>query len=136
MRIGSLLLPVLAIAAILIAAIACDTGESSLSASDLAALTQYNQGIRVTGTGTVSVAPDVATLRMGVETTAETADEARSQAASAMDAIMGVLRARGIEGQRRTDHPVQHRAGVPPTRSRITWRASLPLWQSWERSSQ
>ncbi|MDE2860437.1 MAG: SIMPL domain-containing protein [Chloroflexota bacterium] len=96
MRLGSLLLPALAIAALLIAAIACDTGESSLSASELAALTQYNQGIRVTGTGTVSVAPDVATLRMGVETTAETADEAGREAATAMNAIMDVLRTRGI----------------------------------------
>ena len=97
MKIGSLLLPALAIAALLIAAIACDTGESSLSASDLAALTQYNQGIRVTGTGTVSVAPDVAMLSMGVEATAETADEARREAATAMNAVMDVLRTRGID---------------------------------------
>ena len=97
MRVRSLMLPALAIAALLVAAIACDTGEGSLSASELAALGQYNQGIRVSGTGTVSIAPDVATLRMGVETTAETADEARHQAAIAMDAIMGALQARGIE---------------------------------------
>ena len=65
MKVGSRLLPALAIGALLIAAIACDTGEGSLSASELAGLTQYNQGIRVTGTGTVSVAPDVAMLGTG-----------------------------------------------------------------------
>ena len=98
MRIGTrLLLPALAIAALLVAAIACDTGEGSLSASELAALGQYDQGIRVTGTGTVSVAPDLATLRLGVETTAESADEARREASTTMNAIMDVLRARGIE---------------------------------------
>ena len=98
MRIGSrLLLPAVAIAALLVAAIACDTGEGSLSASELAALGQYDQGIRVTGTGTVSVAPDVATLHVGVETTAESADEARREASATMNAIMDVLRARGIE---------------------------------------
>ena len=83
--------------ALLVAAIACDTGEGSLSASELAALGQYDQGIRVTGTGTVTVAPDLATLRLGVETTAESADEARREASTTMNAIMDVLRARGIE---------------------------------------
>ena len=98
MRFGSrLLLPAVAIAALLVAAIACDTGEGSLSASELAALGQYDQGIRVTGTGTVSVAPDLATLHIGVETTAESADEARREASATMNAIMDVLRARGIE---------------------------------------
>ncbi len=98
MRFGSrLLLPAVAIAALLVAAIACDTGEGSLSASELAALGQYDQGIRVTGTGTVSVAADLATLHIGVETTAESADEARREASTTMNSIMDVLRARGIE---------------------------------------
>ena len=97
MRFGSRLLLPLAIAALLTAAIACDTGEGSLSASELAALTQYDQGIRVNGTGTVTVAPDVAMLHIGVEATAESADEARREAATAMDAIMEALRARGIK---------------------------------------
>ena len=53
-------------------------------------------GIWVTGEGTISLEPDLALLNIGVETTAASVAEARSEAARAMDAIAEVLRARGI----------------------------------------
>lgn len=54
-------------------------------------------GIWVSGEGTVSVEPDLALLNVGVETTGKTVSEANGEAASAMDAIVKVLRDRGLE---------------------------------------
>lgn len=53
-------------------------------------------GIWVTAQGVVEVTPDLAILSAGVEAKAPTVQEARSQAAQAMDQIVGTLRARGI----------------------------------------
>ncbi len=54
-------------------------------------------GIWVTGQAIVNVQPDLAILNIGVETTGATVEEARTKAATAMDAIVNALRARGIE---------------------------------------
>ena len=56
-------------------------------------------GIWVSGQGTVSLEPDLALLNIGVESTKKTVVEARDEAARAMDAIVEVLSARGIEGR-------------------------------------
>lgn len=53
-------------------------------------------GIHVIGAGVVTVSPDLATLHMGVEARADTVEEARSEAASAMDAVKAALEAYGI----------------------------------------
>lgn len=53
-------------------------------------------GIWVTGTGTVTVVPDLALLTLGVEAQASTVAEARAQAAGAMSAIMAALAANGV----------------------------------------
>ena len=53
-------------------------------------------GIWVTGMGSVVVEPDLAVLNLGVEARGKTVEEARGQAASAMDRIMGALQAHGI----------------------------------------
>ncbi|MGH2545126.1 MAG: SIMPL domain-containing protein [Ardenticatenaceae bacterium] len=65
---------------------------------------QYNAGMQqsgiwVTGSAIINLAPDLAVLNIGVETTAPTVEEARAQAASAMDAIINALHARGIEDE-------------------------------------
>lgn len=52
--------------------------------------------ITVTGTGTVSVVPDIAELRMGVTASAPTVDAARREAASTMQAILAALAAAGV----------------------------------------
>ena len=53
--------------------------------------------IVVSGTGRVSVAPDVADLRLGVAVTRPTAATARADAATVMTAILGAVDAAGIE---------------------------------------
>ena len=54
-------------------------------------------GIRVSGTGTVSVEPDVAILQMGVEVFAGKVSIARSEASKAMDSVVTVLKKEGVE---------------------------------------
>lgn len=52
--------------------------------------------IVVTGTGTVSVVPDVAELRLGVAVARPTVDAARAEAATVMDAILAAVAAAGV----------------------------------------
>lgn len=52
--------------------------------------------ITVTGTGRVSVEPDVADLRLGVTLTALTAQQARAANATAMSGVIGALKALDI----------------------------------------
>ena len=54
-------------------------------------------GIWVSGEGTVSLEPDLALLNIGVESMKSTVAEARDEAARAMDAIVKVLSAQGVE---------------------------------------
>ena len=54
-------------------------------------------GIRVSGTGTVSVEPDVAILQVGVEVFAGKVSIARSEASKAMDSVVTVLKKEGVE---------------------------------------
>ena len=105
MRIARRLLLGLPLAALLVLAVACDTGEpdtDSAASGDavalaLAQLGSGGQGIQATGNGTVAIVPDVALLTLGVETMGDSVAEARGDAAASMAAIMDVLRARGIE---------------------------------------
>lgn len=59
---------------------------------------QSNQqeGIWVSGTGEVAAAPDVALIRLGVESEQETVARAQSDAATAMDKVMTALRSGGV----------------------------------------
>ena len=54
-------------------------------------------GIWVTGEGTVTLEPDLALLSLGVEARGETVSEALAEASTAMDAVLGALRGRGIQ---------------------------------------
>ena len=54
-------------------------------------------GIWVTGQSSVTLEPDLALLNIGVETFALTVAQARGDAATAMDAIVAVLRDRNVE---------------------------------------
>ena len=56
-------------------------------------------GIWVSGEGTVSVGPDLATLDFDVEVNAPGVSEANSQAPTAMDAIIDVLKNRGVQDE-------------------------------------
>lgn len=55
-----------------------------------------NSGIWVNGQGKVTVIPDIAVINMGVETQAESIEEAQRQAAESMDALMRMLKDTGI----------------------------------------
>ena len=53
-------------------------------------------GIWVTGTGEVTMEPDLAVLHLGVETYEQTVSEANAGAANAMDSVMDALRSNGV----------------------------------------
>ena len=53
-------------------------------------------GIWVTGTGKVSVVPDIATLRLGIQAQEVTVAEAQSKATEAMNKVMDALDANGV----------------------------------------
>jgi len=59
-------------------------------------LTSQEEGIWVTGTGEVSVNPDMANLRLGVEALEDTVAEARLQANQAMDGVISALTRNGV----------------------------------------
>ena len=54
-------------------------------------------GISVTGSGTVTVTPDIAQLSVGVEARAATIAEVRAVAARAQEAVLASLKANGIQ---------------------------------------
>lgn len=54
-------------------------------------------GIAVSGTGRVTVVPDIGVLSLGVESTQPTVAAARTEAAKAMDAVRASLKQNGVE---------------------------------------
>ena len=87
MRRYKLLTAIVGMVALLAAGVACMTGEAEPA----------NAGIQVTGQASVNVEPDLALVSVGVETMGETVAEARAAAAEAMDAIVGAVKAHGLE---------------------------------------
>ncbi len=83
----------LALMVVSVGAVGCTDyfGDSSESLINSSIVSQQNVGIWVTGTGKISVAPDVAVLNMGVQAQKDTVAEAQQAATTAMDAIMAVL---------------------------------------------
>jgi uncharacterized protein YggE len=74
--------------------------QDSLASEDaraaLAGDSLQQTGVWVTGTGKVSVVPDVAVLRLGVEAEAATVAEAQSDAADTMTDVIAALTANGV----------------------------------------
>jgi uncharacterized protein len=66
-----------------------DTGSDIVS--------QQNVGIWVTGTGEVTVVPDIAVVNLGVYVQMETLEAAQAQAAESMAAVMAVLESYNID---------------------------------------
>jgi uncharacterized protein YggE len=87
-----------AISLMLVLAIAglcgCSAGPTTIGTVDL---NSQQSGIWVSGTGKVTVTPDIATLRLGIEAQAETVAQAQSQAAEAMNEVMTALADSGID---------------------------------------
>ncbi len=61
-----------------------------------------NAGIWVTGTGEMSLTPDIALVRLGVEVTSSTVTEAREDAAEAMEAVIEAVKEHDL-----TDEDIQ-----------------------------
>ena len=55
-----------------------------------------SRSVHVTGTGSVTAEPDIATIYLGVSVEKETVEEAREEAASAMTAVIDALKDNGI----------------------------------------
>ena len=72
-----------------------EAAPSAASADDGAS----QSGIWVSGIGTVTVAPDLAVLTVGVEARAGTVQEALAEAAGAMTNIVSALEGEGVEAQ-------------------------------------
>jgi len=60
-------------------------------------LNAQQEGIWVTGKGEVSVVPDIATLRLGVEVQKASVAEAQIEATEAMDKVMAALKDSGVD---------------------------------------
>jgi len=88
----------LALVVLIVGAVGCESlsPPSTTSAERGMVFSQQNTGIWVTGEGKVTVVPDVAVLSLGVEAQAATVDEAQSQAAAAMYAVVGELDNYGV----------------------------------------
>ena len=88
----------LALVVLIVGAVGCESlsPPSTTSAERGMVFSQQNTGIWVTGEGKVTVVPDVAVLSLGVEAQAATVDEAQSQAAAAMYAVVRELDNYGV----------------------------------------
>jgi len=78
----------------------CNQGDSALGEglSNLRlSLDSQQAGIWVTGEGKVSAAPDILSLRLGIEAQAESVAEAQPQAAEAMNQVMTALTDNGVD---------------------------------------
>ncbi len=81
------------LALVLVIQSGCTPGQSVTTAN----ISTQATGISVNGEGEVTVSPDLALLRLGVEAKASTVLQAREDAAQAMDAIMKALTAKGVD---------------------------------------
>ena len=71
-------------------------GTATQAAAPQLATASTEAGIWVTGTGEMSLSPDIAFVRLGVETMAETVTEARDRAASAMAAVVAAVKRNNV----------------------------------------
>lgn len=80
------------VGAVAITAAACTGGgDTSVTIS-----TPPQTGVSVTGTGKVTVTPDIGQISLGVEVTQKTVAQARSSAAETLTAIIDTLKANGV----------------------------------------
>jgi len=62
-------------------------------------ISQQNTGVWVTGTGEVTVTPDIANLQVGIEAQEATVAGAQAEASGAMDNVMMALAGSGVAGE-------------------------------------
>lgn len=85
---------IVAVVALLIVAVVAVLNEPS---ANITLAGQQQSGISVSGTGSVSVTPDIARLDVGVEVTGDTVADARGRAADAMAGVMDALEDNGVD---------------------------------------
>jgi uncharacterized protein YggE len=78
------------------AGLADNGSEVTVPSGSTVVINSQTDGIWVSGTGEITVTPDVAILRVGVEAQAETVAEAQAQAQTAMAAVMTALDDSGV----------------------------------------
>jgi uncharacterized protein YggE len=69
---------------------------SMVRASNNVSITAQQGGISVCGTGKVQAVPDLATVSIGVQARATTAEDARAKAATTMDSVLKAIKDNGI----------------------------------------
>jgi uncharacterized protein YggE len=75
--------------------VGCSSGGVSGEVAQLS-INSQQQGIWVNGIGEVSDAPDIATVRLGIEAEADTVAEAQADATAAMNDVLDALKDNGI----------------------------------------
>ena len=73
-----------------------DISSGSSGSTPAVNLNSQQQGIWVSGTGKVSVTPDIATLRLGIEAQETSVAVAQSEAAATMASVMATLTENGV----------------------------------------
>ncbi|MCL0050982.1 SIMPL domain-containing protein [Dehalococcoidia bacterium] len=97
MRKGWLIVTSLVVAIALLGVAGCAAVERGSTPPVVADTGNTQQrGIWVSGQGKVSVTPDIAALRLGIEAQADTVAEAMSRAAQSMEAVIAALEAHGV----------------------------------------
>ncbi len=91
----------------------CSPDNTVLGELEELNINNQQEGIWVSGRGVVTVTPDIATLRLGVEVLTATVAEAQSQAIEAMDEVMDALTDNGVA---KKDIQTQHFSIYPVTR--------------------
>ena len=74
-------------------------GTATQAAAPQYATASAEAGIWVSGTGEMSLAPDIALIRLGVETTSPSVTEARDESATAMDAVVTAVKNNGLNDE-------------------------------------
>lgn len=74
----------------------CNSGGSASEQITGLNLSGQQQGIWVSGQGKVTAAPDIVTLRLGVQAQQPSVSEAQAQASAAMDKVMTALTSHGV----------------------------------------
>jgi len=94
-----MLLPIslgLALVLAVIGLCGCNTGATALGELSTIQLSSQAEGIWVSGTGEVTVTPDIAVLMVGVEAQEASVAEAQAKANEAMDKVMTALTESGV----------------------------------------
>lgn len=98
MKIPGVIVFMLALPLVALGLSGCAEGTTAQSApgTGISMAAGQQQGVWVNGHGSVSAAPDICTLQLGIDAQATTVNDAQSQAAKAMDGVMNALTSNGV----------------------------------------